>query len=78
MDSELDDIEVNLFAITNEVSKAQSTLHKARKELEELQTEITHLESRLDDADVEISLYKRFIEQNKELWTAFQVAERMI
>lgn len=77
MDSELDDIEVNLFAVVNEVSKAQSSLSKARKELEELQTEITHLESCIDDADVEIALYKRFIEHNKELWTAFQVAERM-
>jgi peptidoglycan hydrolase CwlO-like protein len=77
MDSELDDIEVNLFAVVNEVSKAQSSLGKARKELEELQTEITHLESCIDDTDVEIAIYKRFIEQNKELWTAFQVAERM-
>jgi chromosome segregation ATPase len=77
MDSELDYVQNHINDIVTATASAIKALGVARKELDDLTAEITHLESCIDDADVEIALYKRFIEQNKELWTAFQVAERI-
>ena len=77
MDSELDAIESHIDDITAATAAAAKSLKDARKELDELEEELHHVESKLDDADVEIAMYTRFIKQHEELWTAFRVAERI-